>query len=266
MTYKAYFIDLDGTRYRGKERIPEAEAFVQRLQAAHLPFLFVTNNATRTPDEVAMHVYQLCGLTIDPAQVYTSGLATIDYLKEYHTDAKILAISEQALKSQLSNAGFSFEQERPTVVIQSLDRQCTYSDLEQATLAIRGGAPWITTNIDSNLPSEKGLVPGSGALMAFLKTSTATEPIVIGKPSGIIMEGALQHLNRLYPTLEATIADVVMVGDNYNTDILAGIHVQMDTLMVLTGYTTRADLANQAIQPTHLVESLADWSLDDVVF
>lgn len=259
--YRAYFIDLDGTMYKGKERIPTAEAFIQRLQAKNIPFLFVTNNATKTPEQVAENLRVNYGVNVTGKQVYTSGMAAMDYLNHHSRDKKIMIVGEEALKEQALESGYQLVEDSPAVVLQSLNRQTTYAELEAATLAIRAGAQFVVTNIDSNLPSEKGFIPGSGSLTAFLKMSTQQEPVVIGKPSSIIMQSALDYLNQQYPDSHFTKEDIAMVGDNYNTDIQAGIQFGMDTLMVLTGFSTREDIAELTEQPTHLVNDLSEWEL-----
>ena len=172
-----------------------------------------------------------------------------------------MVIGEEAIKGQVEAAGYTLVSENPEVVLQSLDRNVTYKDLETATLAIRNGAVYIVTNIDSNLPSEKGPIPGSGAITGFLKVATQVEPIIIGKPSSVIMESALDYLNAKFPDRHFTKDDIAMVGDNYQTDIQAGIQYGMDTLMVLTGFSTREDLEKVEEQPTHLVEDLSEWTI-----
>ena len=172
-----------------------------------------------------------------------------------------MVIGEEAIKNQVEAAGYTLVSEDPEVVLQSLDRNVTYKDLETATLAIRSGATYIVTNIDSNLPSEKGPIPGSGAITGFLKVATQVEPIIIGKPSSVIMESALDYLNAKFPDRHFTKEDIAMVGDNYQTDIQAGIQYGMDTLMVLTGFSTREDLEKVEEQPTHLVEDSSEWTI-----
>ena len=259
--YKAYFIDLDGTMYKGKERIPSAEAFIKRLQEANIPFLFVTNNATKTPEQVAQNLRENYGTNVEASEVYTSGVAAVDYIKSHYPVERIMVIGEEAIKNQVKAAGFTLDSENPELVLQSLNRNVTYKDLEKATLAVRGGATYIVTNIDSNLPSEKGPVPGSGAITGFLKVATQVEPIVIGKPNSIIMESALEYLNTKFPNSHFSKEDIAMVGDNYQTDIQAGIQYGMDTIMVLTGFSTRETLLNVEEQPTHLVEDLSKWNI-----
>lgn len=252
--YKGYLIDLDGTVYRGKERIPSAEIFVKKLQERGIPHLFVTNNATKTPQEVAHFLTNHCQLEVHADEVYTSGMAAVDYVREHYPQARTLIVGEKALRQQAAAAGLPVVDEEVEVVIQALNREATYATLEKASTAIRNGAVFITTNADTNIPTERGFLPGSGALTAFLKTSTQKNPVIIGKPYAPIMEGALKRIG-------LTKQEVVMVGDNYNTDILAGIHYGMDTLLTLTGFTRREDLVGKDELPTHIVEDLSGWVL-----
>lgn len=252
--YKGYLIDLDGTVYRGKERIPSAEAFVRTLQERQIPYLFVTNNATKTPEEVVHFLKDHCELETSSEHVYTSGMAAVDYVRDRYPNARTYVVGETALKKQVAEAGLTLSEEGIEVVIQALDREATYTSLTKASNAIRNGAAFISTNPDTNLPTEKGFVPGAGALTAFLKTSTQQNPIVIGKPFAPIMEGALKRIG-----LQKE--EVAMVGDNYNTDILAGIHYGIDTILTLTGFTSQEDLIGTEEQPTHLVTDLSEWEL-----
>lgn len=254
LKYKGYLLDLDGTMYRGMEKIPSAKRFIERLQSDKIPFLFVTNNATRTPKEVAEHLAKNFDILVSEDTIYTSGIATIDYLNEKQFGKKVMVIAENAIKEQLLQSDYELVHEQPDVVVQSLSRTVHYQELEQATLAIRNGIPFVVTNEDSNIPSERGFLPGSGATTAFLKTATQVEPVTMGKPNQPIMLGALKKIG-------LTKDEVIMVGDNYQTDILAGVHAQMDTLMVLTGFSTRESIQHEVEQPTYIVETLDDWSL-----
>ena len=152
----------------------------------------------------------------------------------------------------MKDAGFIEDEENPDYVVVGIDRQVTYHDFEVATLAIHRGARFIATNKDTNLPSDKGMVPGAGSLVALLIASTRVQPTFIGKPEAIIMEEAIK-------TIGLTKEEVIMVGDNYETDILAGIHNDVDTLLVLTGFTSQNDLELVEEQPTYLLNSLDEW-------
>lgn len=253
-TYKGYLIDLDGTVYKGSERIPSAEAFIEKLKTQNIPFLFVTNNATKTPAEVKGNLLHNFHIDVTEEHIYTSGMAALDYLSEQDMGKKVMVIGEKSLKDQVLQSGFDIVADNPDFVLQALDRAVTYKQLEAACLAIQAGASFIATNPDTNLPTEKGFVPGAGAITAFLKACTQKEPIIIGKPYPVIMQGALQRM-------KLNKEDVIMVGDNYNTDILAGIHFGVDTLMVLTGFSQMKDIADKKEQPTYIVETLAEWEV-----
>jgi len=240
--------------YKGAERIPTAEVFVKELQDKNIPFLFVTNNATKTAAEVRENLLRNFQIDVTEDHIYTSAMAALDYLKELNIGQKVMVVGEASLKQEVQAAGFEMVEENPDFVLQALDRDVTYPQLEAACLAIQNGAKFVATNPDTNLPTERGFIPGAGALTAFLKACTQKEPLVIGKPYPTIMAGAIKRMQ-----LEKK--DVVMVGDNYNTDILAGVHYGVDTLMVLTGFSQLADIEGKPEQPTYIVNDLSEWEV-----
>ncbi|SFH87073.1 TIGR01457 family HAD-type hydrolase [Pisciglobus halotolerans] len=255
MKYKGYLIDLDGTMYRGKEPIPEAPDFIHRLREAKIPFLFVTNNSTKTPEDVAANLQDNFGIEAHVEEIFTSSLATAAYLKSLHHGEKVYTIGEKGLKEALSVAGFKEDEINPDYVVVGLDQKVTYEELKTATLAIRNGARYVVTNRDTNLPTEIGLVPGAGSLAALLTTATRVEPTFVGKPETLIMEQALERI-------KLSADEVLMVGDNYETDILAGIRSHIDTLLVFTGFTSREDLEKVEVQPTYQIDSLKEWTVE----
>lgn len=254
--YAGYLIDLDGTMYRGKEQMPEAKAFIEQLQAKQIDFMFLTNNTTKSPAAVIQNLANNHDIHATVDQVYTPSLATARYLLNLNggqaNGKTAYVIGEIGLKQAILDAGFRTNEYDPDYVIVGLDYDVTYHKFELATLAIKRGALFIGTNADTNLPNERGLVPGAGSVIALVERATQQSALYIGKPETIIMEMALEQFGL---TKEA----VVMVGDNYNTDIRAGINSGVDTLLVYTGVSTPADVAKQAIQPTHVVNSLAEW-------
>lgn len=253
--YKAYLIDLDGTMYFGKKRIPTAENFVKRLAKLEIPYLFVTNNATKTPQEVAMNLATYYNLPAKEEHVYTSSLALIAYLKRYFLGKSIHIVGESALHQLIKGAGFSINQtEFADVVVQALDRQCDYVSLSVAASAIRKGAAFIVTNTDRSIPTENGMIPSSGALTAFLQYTTNVAPVIMGKPYRPILDGCLDRLG-------LSSDEVLMIGDNYETDIKVGIDSGMDTLLVLTGVTKKEQVHSLPIAPTYIVNDLSEWKL-----
>lgn len=255
MSYKGYLIDLDGTIYKGKERIPAGERFIERLKSANIPYLLVTNNTTRTPQMVQEMLKQQFNIETGLDTIYTATLATLDYMASLKKEKTAYVIGEIGLKSAIIAAGYREEKENPAYVVVGLDTQVTYEELTIASLAVQNGACFIGTNPDLNIPTERGLLPGAGTLIAFIEASTRVKPTIIGKPESIIMTKALEILN-LSPD------EAIMVGDNYLTDIRAGIDNGLDTLLVTTGFTTKEEVADLPIPPTYVLESLDDWTFD----
>lgn len=249
--YKGYLIDLDGTMYKGAERIEDASDFVKRLQKEEIPYLFVTNNSSRTPKQVAEKLRHF-DIPASEELVFTTSLATANYIYDLKKDASVYVIGEEGIRTALKEKGFTFAEEHADYVVMGIDRDINYEKLAIACLAVRNGATFISTNGDIALPTERGLLPGNGSLTAVIAVSTQTKPIFIGKPEAIIVE---QALNVLGTTKEETL----MVGDNYDTDILAGLNAGMDTLLVHTGVTTKELLAGYDRQPTYVVDTLDQW-------
>lgn len=249
--YRAYLIDLDGTMYRGSEKIAEAPLFVNELRARKIPHLFVTNNATKTPEQVAKTLNQM-GIYAKPEDVFTSSLATTQYMKELSQGKTVYVIGEIGLKEAIKNAGFKETEENPDFVVVGMDREVNYAKLATAALAIRRGATFIATNRDRAIPTERGLLPGNGAITGALSLTTGIEPIVIGKPEAIIVKQALERL-------DVHKEEAIMVGDNYETDIVAGINYGIDTLIVHTGFTSPEELREKPIQPTYAITDLSEW-------
>lgn len=253
--YAGYMIDLDGTIYRGKEKIPAAKRFIERLQEHDIPFLFVTNNSTQAPIKVVENLANNFDIHVKEENVYTSALATADYIADLDKDKRsVYVIGEVGLKQAILDRGFRFEETNPDYVVVGLDYDVTYHKFELATLAIKRGAKFIGTNADTNLPNERGLVPGAGSVIALVECSTQQKATYIGKPETIIMEKALERLG--LPKDE-----VVMVGDNYMTDIKAGINFGIDTMLVYTGVSTRELVRKQEIAPTIKLGSLDEWKV-----
>lgn len=253
--YRLFLIDLDGTIYRGKETIESGVRFVKRLDEAGLDYLFLTNNTTRTPqmvaDKLAGH-----GVKTDVSKIYTPSMATASYILE--KDAKrpigVYIIGQIGLwKEILDRPEFYYDEENPDYVIVGMDTDLTYHKLMVATRCIHRGAVFIGTNSDQNLPVGKELRPGNGSICAALEVASGQKPLFIGKPEAIIVNRALDLAG--FKAEEALI-----VGDNYPTDIMAGINSGVDTLLTLTGVTQKADLAGLT-PPTYLVNDLDEFSL-----
>lgn len=252
-SYGGYLIDLDGTLFRGNEVIPGALSFMERLVQKKIPYLYLTNNSSRTPEQVAELLTDF-GFPAKPEEIYTSALATAQYVKEELHASSVYVIGEEGLRKALTDVGCRLTEEQPEVVVVGIDYQFTYEKMKKACLAIRSGATFIGTNADRALPTEKGLLPGSGSLSMGIAFSTGIEPLFIGKPEPIIMKYAQRLLG-------VASSETLVVGDNLGTDILSGIHSHMDTLLVYTGYTTREMAEQSPIRATYYIDNLSDWTI-----
>lgn len=172
--YKGYFIDLDGTVYAGKKRIPAAKRFVERLQAAQIPFLFVTNNSTQLPKDVVKNLAENHDIHVKPENVYTSGMATVDFMNadRQQDHSTVYIVGELGLKQVILANGYQLEADNPDYVVVGLDSDLTYEKLARAVLAVRNGSTFIGTNPDTNIPKERGMMPGAGAVVDFVRYAT----------------------------------------------------------------------------------------------
>ncbi|MFT4412948.1 TIGR01457 family HAD-type hydrolase [Fredinandcohnia humi] len=249
--YKGYLIDLDGTMYRGTERIQEACDFVNALHQKQIPYLFVTNNSSRTPEQVAAKLRDF-DIPATEEQVFTTSQATANFMFEKKQHATVYVIGEEGIRQALVEKGFVIQDDNPDFVVVGIDRSITYEKLALACIAVRNGATFISTNGDIAIPTERGLLPGNGSLTSVVSVSTTVQPIFIGKPEKIIMEQAQKKLG-------ISKEDTLMIGDYYDTDIMAGMNAGVDTLLVHTGVTTAELLKGYDRQPTYAIDSLKEW-------
>ncbi|RIO50252.1 TIGR01457 family HAD-type hydrolase [Staphylococcus pasteuri] len=247
--YKAYLIDLDGTMYKGTDEIDGASQFIDYLNEHQIPHLYVTNNSTKTPDQVADKLHEM-NIDATPDEIVTSALATADYISEQSSGASVYMLGGEGLHSALTEAGLVVKNdENVDYVVIGLDENVTYEKLAIATLAVRKGATFISTNPDVSIPKERGFLPGNGAITSVVSVSTGVQPQFIGKPETIIMNKSLE-------LLQLNKEEVAMVGDLYDTDIMSGINVGIDTIHVQTGVTTLEEIQTKDIPPTYSFKDL----------
>lgn len=254
--YKNYLIDLDGTMYRGTEKIREAHDFIKRAQKdADVNYFFLTNNTTKTPRQVADNLTNNHDIPAKVEQIITPSLATAFYLKQQSDDLSqksVYVIGEVGLKKAIFETGIQLNEFDPDYVVVGLDSDVTYHKFELATLAIKRGAKFIGTNADTNLPNERGLVPGAGSVISLVETSTQQRAMYIGKPDKPILDFAIAKFN-------LNKDETIMVGDNYNTDIRCGLDNGVDSLLVYTGVSTKADIDKETRKPTYEIDNLSQW-------
>src|SRR5690242_19510165 len=247
---KNYLTDMDGVILRGRTLIPGAAEFLQRLRAKDIPFLILTNNSQYTQRDLQVRL-SFMGLEVPPEAIFTSALATAQFLDDQRPEGRAYVIGESGLTTALHDIGYVLTDQEPEYVV--LGETTTYS-FERITQAIRfvtAGARFIATNPDVMGPGEGGIVPATGAVAALISAATGVQPYFVGKPNPLMMRTALR-------TIDAHSENSVMIGDRMDTDIVAGIESGLRTILVLTGVTTRDQVERFPYRPTWIRESIAE--------
>lgn len=246
--YDAFLFDLDGTVYHGPQPIPGAAAAIRQLREQGAPVRFVTNNASKAPGDVADHLREL-DIDAAPDEVSTSAQAAARLLGErLPAGAAVLVVGTAALEAEVAAAGLRpvrKAQDDVAAVVQGHNPATGWADLAEACLAIRAGALWVACNVDTTLPTERGLLPGNGSMVAALRAATGGTPEVAGKPEAPLFVTAAASADASRP---------LTIGDRLDTDIAGAVTAGMDSLCVLTGVATPATLvtAIPAERPTYL--------------
>jgi HAD superfamily hydrolase (TIGR01450 family) len=242
-------LDLDGTVFRGHEPTPGA---VETLAVVRSRALFVTNNASRGPAEVAQHLSAM-GFTAKPEDIVTSAQSAARLLQEQlPPGAVVLVVGTDSLAAEVRNVGLKPVRQwsdGPLAVVQGHSPQTGWPDLAEAALAIRSGALWVAANVDLTLPSERGLLPGNGSMVAALRAATDRAPQVAGKPEPALMTDALARGDFHNP---------LVVGDRLDTDIAGANAAGLPSLLVLCGVNTAADAVRAAVgqRPNYIAADL----------
>jgi glycerol-1-phosphatase len=246
--YDALLFDLDGTIYRGEEPVPGADRAVDAAHEKGVRVRFVTNNASRGPDEVASHLTDI-GIRATPDEVSTSSQAGAAVLADkLQAGALVLVVGSEALVHEVELRGLTTTRRHSDAVqavVQGLNKDTSWWDLAEACISIRAGALWVACNVDPTLPTERGPLPGNGSLVAALRTATGTEPIVAGKPATPLLDEASRSAKASKP---------LVVGDRLDTDVAGAVAAGLDSLLVLSGVCTAQDLldAPEDMRPTYV--------------
>ena len=254
---RALIIDMDGVLWEGSRALPGLTDFFATLRQRQIQFVLATNNASLTPEQ---YVAKLAGfgVTIARDEVLSSAQAAAQHLAQAATNGKrVFAIGEAGVQQAFSEQGFTFidlYDVSAQFVVVGMDRALSWDKLATATLNIRAGARFIGTNPDRTLPTERGLTHGNGAILAALQAATNIPPTIIGKPEPTMYQIALQRLG-----MEA--AYTVAVGDRLDTDILGAVRAGLRSLLVLTGVSTRDDVARSDFKPTWVMEDIREITL-----
>ncbi len=246
--YDSFLFDLDGVLYRGDEAMPHAPGAMARLRKAGARLVFMTNNSSRTPEQVASKLGAV-GIAAKPKEVVTSALATAELLAA-RGGGSAFVVGQDGLRSALQGAGLEIVDGAPRVVdyvVVGFDGSADYEKLKVASLLVERGAKLVATNPDASFPAADGLWPGAGALLAVITTTTLATPEIVGKPFAPLFEASLRRAGGARP---------LVVGDRLDTDIAGAASLGWDSLLVLTGVSSAEDARTADPAPTYVGEDL----------
>jgi NagD protein len=245
-----YLIDMDGVLYRGSEMIRGADRFIGELREREIPFRFLTNNSQRTRRDVVAKLARM-GIEVEEQHVYTCAMATAKFLELQKPNGTAFVIGEGGLLTALHHHGYAIVDHDPDYVVVGEGRTFNLELVEAAVRMISKGARLVATNLDPNCPTQNGLRPGCGAMVAMLEAAVGVKAFSVGKPSPFMMRAARKELG-------LTTDQTTMIGDTMETDILGGVQLGYHTVLVLSGGTRREELRHYAYQPELVVECIAE--------
>jgi NagD protein len=248
-------MDMDGVLVREEAPIPGADRFLATLRARGTPFLVLTNNSIYTQRDLAARL-RTSGLDVPEEAIWTSALATGRFLQEQRPGGSAFVIGESGLTTALHAAGYTLTETAPDYVVLGETRTYSFSRITKGIRLIAAGARFIATNPDTIGPSPDGPMPATGSVAALISRATGVEPYFVGKPNPLMMRSALN-------ALDAHSETTAMIGDRMDTDVIAGLEAGLETILVLTGVTSREEAERYPYRPSRIVESVADL-VDDL--
>jgi NagD protein len=247
---KNFIMDMDGVIYSGRRLIDGARDFIDKLRENGNKFLFLTNNSRQTPRDLSTKLEQL-GIQVKKERIFTSAIATAMFLDRQKPKGTAYVIGDAGLYEALHEVGYQVTEFNPDYVVMGETSSYSLDMIEKAINFITSGARFIATNPDPIGPTELGIVPATGALSAPIEVATGRKPYFIGKPNPLMMRTALQKL-------DSHSENTVMIGDRMETDMVAGIEAGLETILVLSGVTSEADLKNYSYLPDRVCSSIKE--------
>jgi NagD protein len=250
----SWLMDMDGVLVHEDQAIPGAADFVGRLRELEIPFLVLTNSSIYTRRDLAARL-AASGLDVPEEAIWTAALATAGFLEDQRPGGTAFVVGEAGLTTALHGAGYTINERDPDYVVLGETRTYSFERITHAIRLILAGARFIATNPDNVGPAPGGPLPATGSVAALISRATGVEPYFVGKPNPLMVRSALNAIN-------AHSEHTMMIGDRMDTDIVAGIEAGLETILVLTGVTSRADVERYPYRPSRVVESVRDVSAE----
>jgi NagD protein len=247
---EGFICDMDGVIYHGDRLLPGVREFVEWLQAGNKKYLFLTNSSDRSPKELQEKLKRL-GVEVGVDHFFTSALATASFLSSQKANGSAYIIGEPGLINAMYEVGYTMNDADPDYVVVGETSSYSYEKIEKAINLVLKGARLIGTNPDITGPIEKGIAPATGALIAPIEIATRKKAYFVGKPNPLMMRNAIKQLNT-----ESDLA--IIIGDRMDTDIIAGIESEISTCLVLSGITSRPDIADFPYRPDFVLNGVID--------
>ena len=247
---RSWLMDMDGVLVREESAIPGADRFLSLLGERGIPFLVLTNNSIYTRRDLSARLAR-AGLQVPEAAIWTSALATAGFLEDQRPHGSAFVVGEAGLTTALHAAGYTLNERNPDYVVIGETRTYSFERIAQAIRLIAAGSRFIATNPDPSGPTPDGLLPATGAVAALISKATGVDPYFVGKPNPLMMRSALN-------AIDAHSETSVMIGDRMDTDVVSGLEAGMETVLVLTGSTTRDEAERFPYRPSRIVDSVAD--------
>jgi len=248
-----HLLDMDGVLVRGMTPIVRSAEYVQLLVDRSVPFMVFSNNSRFTPEVMANRLNSV-GFQLDSSKIYTSALATAEFINLQKPNATCFPIGEEGLKQALQDQNLQYDDVAPDYVVVGESVNYSFQELTKSAQLVASGARFVGTNQDTSIPSESGAIPACGAVCALIEAATGVAPYFIGKPNPFMMRAALAKLGK-------DPSDTIMVGDRIDTDIMAGMELGLQTVLVLTGASAESSLAKYPYRPSLIVPSLYHLSV-----
>ncbi|HEY7633619.1 MAG TPA: HAD-IIA family hydrolase [Thermoleophilaceae bacterium] len=246
----SWLMDMDGVLVTEETAIPGAAEFIKALQAKGTPFLVLTNNSIYTRRDLAARL-RSSGLEVPENSIWTSALATAGFLQDQRPDGTAFVIGETGLTTAMHQAGYTLTERNPDYVVLGETRTYSFERITQAIRLVERGARFIATNPDPTGPSSDGPLPATGSVAALISHATGVDPYFVGKPNPLMMRSALN-------AIDAHSESTAMIGDRMDTDMVAGLEAGLETILVLSGVSTRESAERFPYRASRIVDSVAD--------